>query len=146
MTNLIEQRMAMAHVRTNPYVIARVSSGWLAIGDHQMLPGYCLLLADPVVQSLNALDEPARIRYSLDMIRAGDALVEATGAYRINYLTMCDREPSLNTHLVARYLSEPEDKRRDNALRAHDRATARRTDPRREDRDFMEKMRRALTQ
>jgi hypothetical protein len=26
-------------------------SGWLVIGDVQPLPGYCLLLADPVVEA-----------------------------------------------------------------------------------------------
>jgi len=144
MTNLIEERVAMARAGTNPYAIGRMASGWLVIGDHQVLPGYCLLLADPVVESLNALDEAARIRYSLDTILIGDALMTITGAFRINYLTLGNLEPALHTHIVPRYLSEPEDKRRDNALWVYDRASWRASDPQGQDRAFIEKMRAAL--
>ena len=56
----------MARKGRNPYVICRMPSGWLVIGDVQPLPGYCVLLADPVVESPNALDEVQRGRYSLD--------------------------------------------------------------------------------
>ena len=44
MSNLIEQRVQAARRGENPYVIARMTSGWLVIGDIQPLPGYCLLL------------------------------------------------------------------------------------------------------
>ena len=84
----------------NLYVIARLPSGWAVIGDVQPLPGYCLLLADPITESLNALSEPARIAYSLDMIRIGDALLQVTDAYRINYETLANSEPSLHTHII----------------------------------------------
>jgi diadenosine tetraphosphate (Ap4A) HIT family hydrolase len=144
MANLIEERVKMAREGANPYVITRMASGWLVIGDHQVLPGYCLLLGDPVVESLNGLDEESRIRYSLDMIRIGDALITVTGAFRINYLTLGNLEPALHTHIVPRYLSEPEDKRRDNAFKVYDRASWRRTDPEGEDCDFMERMRRTV--
>src|SRR5579872_4538565 len=63
MANLIEQRVELARRGENPYVICRMKSGWLVIGDVQSLPGYCLLLADPVVESLNALNEAERIQY-----------------------------------------------------------------------------------
>src|SRR6185437_9359721 len=72
-----------------------MASGWLAIGDVQPLDGYCVFLADPVVESPNALDEAARIRYSLDVLRAGDALLVVTGAYRINYETLGNSGPAL---------------------------------------------------
>ena len=60
-----------------------MKSGWLVIGDVQPLPGYCVLLADPVVESLNALDRAQRTQYSLDAISAGDAVLAVTDAYRI---------------------------------------------------------------
>src|SRR6188768_1166857 len=112
MANLIIERVEMARRGQNPYVIRRLASGWLVIGDVQPLPGYCVLLADPVVESLNALGEAERSQYALDMIRAGDALLAVTGAYRINYETLCKAEPALHTHLVPRYTSEPGEKRR----------------------------------
>lgn len=95
----------------------------------QPLPGYCLLLADPVVESLNSLDESGRAIYCRDMARIGDALLEATDAVRINYETWGNSEPALHTHIVPRYLSEPEDRRRRPACMGYDWPTARRFDP-----------------
>ena len=129
MSNLIEQRVEAARLGENPYVIARMPSGWLVIGDVQPLPGYCLLLADPVVESPNHLREADRIQYSLDVLRIGDALLQVTGAYRINYMTLANLEPSLHTHIIPRFSDEPEDKRRGSAFQAYDWATARRFDP-----------------
>ena len=46
---LIAERVAAAQAGTNAFVITKVRSGWVVIGDVQFLPGYCVLLADPVV-------------------------------------------------------------------------------------------------
>ena len=143
MTNLIVERVEMARRGQNPCVICRLKSGWLVIGDVQPLPGYCVLLADPVVESLNALGEAERSRYALDMIRAGDALLRVTGAHRINYETLCNAEPALHSHLVPRYAWEPDDKRRRVPWIAYDWKTARRFDPA-QDQPFIERMRQYL--
>jgi hypothetical protein len=45
LANLIEQRVEMARNGQNPYVICKMKSGWLVIGDVQPLPGYCVFLA-----------------------------------------------------------------------------------------------------
>ena len=140
MPNLIEQRVEAARRGDNPYVITRMPSGWLVIGDVQPLPGYCLLLADPVVDSPNALAEADRIRFSLDALRIGDALLAVTGAYRINYLTLANLEPSQHTHIVPRYSDEPQERRRGSPFQAYDWATARPYDPV-VDKAFMERMR-----
>jgi len=112
MSNLISERVAMARVGTNPYVISKLPSGWLVIGDVQPLPGYCVFLADPVVPSINDLSEADRVQYSLDVLRAGDALLAVTNAYRINYETLGNTEQALHTHIIPRYLDEPDDKRK----------------------------------
>lgn len=143
MSNLIADRVALARDGRNPYVICRMASGWLVIGDVQPLPGYCLLLADPVVESLNALSEPERVRYSLDAARIGDALLQTTGAFRVNYETWGNSEPALHTHIMPRYLDEPEDKRRRPACMGYDWASAPPFDPAR-DRAFIEAMRSKL--
>ena len=88
MANLIEQRVEMARNGQNPFVICKMKSGWLVIGDVQPLPGYCVFLADPLVESINALGAAARTQYSLDVIAAGDAVLASTDAYRINYETL----------------------------------------------------------
>lgn len=83
--SLISQRVALACSGANDKVICKMASGWAVMGDVQFLPGYCLLLPDPVVSSLNDLDTQARTTYLLDMARLGDAVLQATDALRMNY-------------------------------------------------------------
>lgn len=143
MGNLIEERVELARAGRNPTLIQRMASGWLVIGDRQTLPGYCLLLADPVVESLNALSPPMRAQYCIDTVRAGDALLAVTSAYRINYETWGNLDPALHTHIVPRYRDEPEPQRFQPVCVGYDQAKARPFDPQ-FDRPFMEAMRRAL--
>lgn len=91
-----------------PSLVARLSSGWLILGERQVLEGYCLLLPDPVVPHLNALAPDARTQFLSDMARAGDALLEVTAAVRINYAIFGNVEPALHAHLFPRRSSEPE--------------------------------------
>jgi diadenosine tetraphosphate (Ap4A) HIT family hydrolase len=111
MPTMIHERVRLAHYGKNPYVITRLKSGWLVIGDVQPLPGYCLLLSDPVVCDLNSLSEAKRADYCLDMARIGDALLLVTDAYRINYETWGNTEQALHTHITPRYQSEIAEKR-----------------------------------
>jgi hypothetical protein len=70
LANLIEQRVEMARNGENPFAICKMEAGWLVIGDVQPLPGYCVFLAEPVIESLND---------------------------RINYETLPNAEPALHT-------------------------------------------------
>ena len=142
--NLISERVERARLGTNPYVIARLQSGWLVVGDVQPLPGYCLLLADPVVSSINGLDEAARATYLLDTARIGDALLAVTDANRINYETWGNSEPALHTHIMPRYASEPAEKRRMPACMVYDWKTSPPFDPIAQA-DFVAAMRKALS-
>jgi diadenosine tetraphosphate (Ap4A) HIT family hydrolase len=112
MTTLIHQCVETARAGTNPTVISRVPSGWVVLGDVQFLRGYSLLLADPVVPDLNSLDEKQRIRFLQDMVILGDALLEVTGAYRINYEILGNTEAALHVHVFPRYMAEPEELRK----------------------------------
>jgi diadenosine tetraphosphate (Ap4A) HIT family hydrolase len=91
-----------------PRVIARTTSGWAVLGDPQVLRGYCLLLPDPVVPHLNAMDSSARATFLRDMTLLGDAVLKATGALRINYEMLGNLEPALHAHIVPRFADEPE--------------------------------------
>ena len=108
---LIADRVAQARAGANPWVIARLPSGWAVLGDTQELPGYCLLLADPVVPSLNDLPEPGRVQFLKDMVRIGDAVLAVTGAARINYEILGNAEPELHAHIHPRYADEPDEAR-----------------------------------
>jgi diadenosine tetraphosphate (Ap4A) HIT family hydrolase len=120
MPTSIHQRVALANSGKNPHAIIRLKSGWVFVNDAQVLDGYCLLLSDPVASDLNSLSEEGRAQYCLDMIRVGDALMEIKGAYKINYETWGNLDPALHTHIVPRYLQEPDDKRILPVMKAYD--------------------------
>lgn len=109
---LIEERVALSRAGQNTKVICKLRSGWAVMGDVQFLPGYCLLLADPVVPSLNDLKEDARRQFLGDMAMLGDALLAVTDAQRINYEILGNSEPELHAHLFPRYAWEIERARR----------------------------------
>lgn len=90
----------------NPLLIARMRSGFAVMFDSQFLPGYCLLIADPMVGQLNDLTGMAREDFLRDMASLGDAVKDATGAARMNYSIYGNQDPFLHAHVVPRYLDE----------------------------------------
>lgn len=107
MSTLIHRRVDEARRGGNPRVIARMGSGWAVMGDAQFLRGYSLLLPDPVVPHLNALEGAARTRFLDDMAALGDAVLKVTGAVRINYEMLGNLEPALHAHVFPRFADEP---------------------------------------
>jgi diadenosine tetraphosphate (Ap4A) HIT family hydrolase len=92
----------------DPRVIARMHSGWAVMGSPQVLQGYCLLLPDPVVPQLNALEASARDRFMCDLGQLGDAVLHVTRAVRVNYAIFGNLEPALHAHVHPRYADELE--------------------------------------
>jgi diadenosine tetraphosphate (Ap4A) HIT family hydrolase len=78
------------------------------MGNSQFLRGYSLLLPDPVVPHLNAMDLAMRDQFLSDMGKLGDAVLAATGALRINYAMFGNVEPALHAHVIPRYTDEAE--------------------------------------
>jgi diadenosine tetraphosphate (Ap4A) HIT family hydrolase len=107
-------RLVEACQQGDPSVVARMSSGWAVLGQRQVLRGYCLLLPDPVVPHLNALQPMQRDRFLCDLGRLGDAVLEVTGAVRINYAIFGNLEPALHAHVHPRYADEPDALRTNN--------------------------------
>jgi diadenosine tetraphosphate (Ap4A) HIT family hydrolase len=105
---LIHQFVSEASEGSLERAVAKLHSGWLCLGDPQVLPGYCVLYPDPVVATLNDLEGKARTQFLADMAMAGDAILEATGALRINYEILGNQEPALHAHLIPRYEWEDE--------------------------------------
>ena len=112
MSTLIHQRVEIARAGTNPSVICRMPSGWAVLADTQVTHGYTILLPDPVVLDLNVLSLEDRVTYLRDMTIIGDALLEVTGAYLINYEILGNTERALHAHIVPRYAEEPDGQRR----------------------------------
>jgi diadenosine tetraphosphate (Ap4A) HIT family hydrolase len=90
-----------------PAAVARLRSGWVVMGERQVLTGYCLLLPDPVVPHLNALRSDLRGQFLSDMALVGDALLAITAALRINYAMFGNVDPALHAHIFPRHATEP---------------------------------------
>lgn len=106
MTTVIHRRVEAARAAENPTVICWVRSGWVVIGDTQFHPGYCLLLADPVVSDLHAMAHEDRVQFLSDMAHLGEVVLRLTGAARINYEMLGNVEPALHAHVFPRYAYE----------------------------------------
>jgi diadenosine tetraphosphate (Ap4A) HIT family hydrolase len=104
----IHRRVSDARAGRDPTVLGRCASGWAVFGRQQFVPGYLLLLPDPVVPDLNALTPENRSQFLLDMSRLGDALMRVSAPVRINYAIFGNVEPALHAHVIPRYRSEPE--------------------------------------
>src|SRR5258708_20056234 len=79
-----------------PAAIAKLPSGWVVMGERQVLPGYCLLLPDPVVPHLNALDRDAPPQFLFDMPLVGDVLLPTTAPPRITSPIYTNTHPPLH--------------------------------------------------
>lgn len=102
------ERIDLLERGANPLAIARLRSGYAVMGDSQFLPGYCLLIAVPMVEKLNDLTGEQRIAFLEDMAKLGDAVLEATDAVRINYSIYGNQDPFLHAHIIPRFANEPD--------------------------------------
>lgn len=112
MTTVIHERVEAARQGQNPNVLCKMAAGWVVLADRQILNGYCLLLPDPVPADLNALSIPERQIFLRDMSIIGDALLEVTGATRINYEILGNSDRALHAHIIPRFEAEPEELRK----------------------------------
>jgi diadenosine tetraphosphate (Ap4A) HIT family hydrolase len=108
LSTAIHRMVEACRAGTHAPLIARMSSGWAVLGGAQFLRGYSLLLPDPVVPHLNAMEPSGRDRFLSDMARLGDAVLAVTNALRINYAMFGNAEPALHAHVIPRYADEPE--------------------------------------
>ena len=103
----IHARVDACRAGRDPTLVARLASGWVVMGDPQVLRGYCLLLPDPVVAHLNEMPPAGQTAFLADVARVGQAVLELTGALRINYAIFGNVEPALHAHVLPRYADEP---------------------------------------
>lgn len=106
-------RVGLARRGEDPAVIARLRSGFVALGTSQLLPGYCLLIADADgVEHLTDLPRSDRAQFLTDLGLLGEALDAACPAWdpafsRLDYEVRNDRQRYLHAHLFPRYSWEP---------------------------------------
>ncbi|MFI1991998.1 diadenosine tetraphosphate hydrolase [Actinoplanes sp. NPDC020271] len=111
-----DDRIGSARRGTNPTVIARLHTGFVALGDSQFLPGYCVLLTDdPTIGSLTDLPRTRRLAFLADMDLLGQAVATVCARLdpafrRINYQILGNLDEYLHAHVHARYTWEPADR------------------------------------
>lgn len=145
-TGAISARVERIRAGRDPELLAELPSGWAILGKHQPPPirGACMLLPREVVPSPNDLAPAARERFFGDLVLLGDAILEATGAERINYLVLCNQVPELHGHCVPRFAREDPVLRAKGPFEAYDFAAAPVADARGADRELFELLRAAL--
>ena len=74
-------------------LIVQMPSGRAVLGDSQLLRGYCLLIAEPSVPSLNDLPLEAQMVFLRDMALLGRAVQDVTGCARVNYSVYGNTDP-----------------------------------------------------
>jgi len=111
MSDWKQDRIGAAVRGENPTVMVRMRSGFAVIGDSQMLPGYCVLLAYPQVNHLSEMSMEERSDFLLDMSLLGEAIEAVYGAWRINYAIYGNYDEFVHAHVIPRYSWEPDEYR-----------------------------------
>ena len=127
-------------------LIARMPSGYAILGKYQppAIRGACMLLPETVVPSPNDLGPADRARFFSDLVLLGDAILEATGAERINYLVLCNQVPELHGHCVPRFADEDPALRLQGPFEAYDFGAAPVADARGADGELYTRLKNAL--
>lgn len=107
-----KDRIGSALNGTNPTMVTKMRSGIVVLGDSQLLPGYCILIAHPVIKDLNSLDMKGRADFLLDMSLLGDAIMSICKPAKINYEILINAADFLHAHVFPRYEWETEERRK----------------------------------
>lgn len=97
------ERLVQLEKGEDATLIGRLPSGFAVMAESQFLPGYCLLLAFPMIEKLNDLAGEPRTQFLNDMASLGDAVLAATKCLRINYSIYGNLDPFLHAHVIPRY-------------------------------------------
>lgn len=133
-SSAITARVLRIQADEDPQVLARMPSGWAILSNQQPEPiqGCCMLLPElrdgHAPAQLNDLQPAEREAFMRDLCLLGDAVLEVTGAERINYLILCNQVPELHGHVVPRFATEIPEQRRLGPFEAYNFADAPRAD------------------
>lgn len=107
----VRERVERCRAGLEPLCVARLKSGWFCLNETQPLgrTAYGVLYHDALARGLNALDRNGQAQWGIDTALCGEALIAVLGAARANYETWGNVDPSLHTHITARFLDEKPD-------------------------------------
>lgn len=104
----VQERVQLCREGREPFCVARLKSGWFCLNEIQPLGrvAYGVLYHESLPRGLNALDRDGQAQWGMDIALCGEALMAVLGAARANYETWGNVDPSLHTHITARFLDE----------------------------------------
>lgn len=147
----ISNRVARIIAGKDPEYLVTMPSGYAILGKYQpdAILGCCMLLpkfqgSNAVVSSPNDLSHDQRAQFFSDLTLLGDAIMQATGSNRINYLVLCNQVPELHGHCIPRFDTEDTTKRMKGPFEAYDFGNARVANASDQDKDLHASLRSAL--
>lgn len=99
---LICDRIEQIKNGTNPYFVAELETGYVVLGDHQLIEGYTLFLCKQHTTELFHLDASFRQKYLMEMSAVAEAVSLAFNAEKINYELLGNGDTHLHWHLFPR--------------------------------------------
>ncbi len=146
MSGPITNRVNRIKAGNDPELICQMPSGYAILGKYQPEPiaGCCMLLPKTVVASPNDLNHADRAQFFSDLTLLGDAIMQATGSTRINYLVLCNQVPELHGHCIPRFDTEDPTKRMQGPFEAYDFGNARIADATNQDQALHAQLKAAL--
>lgn len=102
-----EELLQPGHVNQYGYTIAELDMSVLRLATDQFSPGYCVLICKRHVAEPHQLDAMERAAFLADLTRAGQAVLEAMAADKMNYALLGNAVPHTHSHLIPRYHGDP---------------------------------------
>lgn len=92
----------------HPDLVAELPASWLLLGDHQALPGYCVLWSKAHVKELHELEPAAYDAFMRDLRQASAAVAKATACWKLNTVSLGNVVQHAHVHLYPRSAMDPE--------------------------------------
>ncbi len=91
----------------DPFAIARLSTGYVALAATQHFRGYTFFIAKPCVPEIFELPPDERATHLHEMTEVAHALYRAFSPRKMNYEALGNSVPHLHWHLAPRYDTDP---------------------------------------
>ena len=101
-------KLAAAEVRLN--VVHEFKHSLLVVGDHQLFPGYCVLISKVHVREPFELPSPIQTAMFQDLMTSARAIHKAFSPWKMNYGCYGNQVAHVHWHLFPRYESDPKRK------------------------------------
>lgn len=124
----VRERVERCRAGVEPTLVMRLKSGWFCLNELQPVTGhiaYGVLYSDTLAQGYHSLSTQDRAQWGIDCGICADVLMEVLGAVRANYETWGNVDPTLHTHITARFATEPTSLRSQTPREAYDWKTGR---------------------